>query len=246
MCGRINSMKEELVDSIGMPVIEKEKLMNSRRKIILHLLLYMTLCGPAFAQVVDIPDPNLRAAIAKELNIGGGAPITQADMSRLRYLDVEGDGISSLTGLELASSLTALFIHNNPAITDLSPLKGATQLRQLGIREMSVYNITPIDISPLRHLINLTHLDAGINRIVDITPLANLTNLVSIRLNDNLIIDITPLANLKNLVELLLDLNRIVDVRALAGLTQLQILEVHGNQIVDHSPLDALSLSIYI
>ena len=48
--------------------------MNSRQKLTLYLFLTIVLGSIAFAQVVDIPDPNLRAAIADELNIAHDAP----------------------------------------------------------------------------------------------------------------------------------------------------------------------------
>ena len=56
--------------------------MKFRRTLTLHLLLYIVLASAAFAQVVEIPDPNLRAAIAETLNIPHNAPITQGDMDR--------------------------------------------------------------------------------------------------------------------------------------------------------------------
>ena len=234
--------------------------MNFRQKITLSLLLYIVLGSDAFAQVVDIPDSNLRAAIADALRMPRGASIDQQDMNRLTHLDVQDQGIANLTGLEFAINLRELFIDNNPMIIDLSPIAGLTLLERLGMRALHAADITPlaqitslrvlditectlVDISPLSHLTNLKHLHAEINRIVDITPLANLTNLVTLGLNANRIIDITPLANLTNLVRLLLDHNRIVDVHPLAGLTQLQDLEIHSNRIVDHSPLNTLTLS---
>ncbi len=48
--------------------------MNSRQKITLYLFLTIVLGSVAFAQVVDIPDPELRAATADELNIAHDAP----------------------------------------------------------------------------------------------------------------------------------------------------------------------------
>ena len=58
--------------------------MNMRRtdKLLAALLLAILLgCGTgAYAQVVDIPDPNLRAAIQQNLNLTEDAPITRDDM----------------------------------------------------------------------------------------------------------------------------------------------------------------------
>ena len=57
--------------------------MYFRQKITLYLVFYIALCGGAFAQVVEIPDPNLRQAVRETLSLPAGAPITQADMRQL-------------------------------------------------------------------------------------------------------------------------------------------------------------------
>ena len=61
--------------------------MDFRQNIALYLLLSITLCLPLSAQQVEIPDPNLRAAIRSTLNPSVGVPITQADMPQLTQLD---------------------------------------------------------------------------------------------------------------------------------------------------------------
>ncbi|MDE0042285.1 MAG: hypothetical protein OXT74_09630 [Candidatus Poribacteria bacterium] len=48
--------------------------MNFRRKIAVSLLLCTALCVAAFAQVVHIPDPKLRAVVSEAI---GDNPITQ-------------------------------------------------------------------------------------------------------------------------------------------------------------------------
>ena len=200
-------------------------------------MLYITLSSAAFAQVVNIPDANLRAAIADTLNIPHNAPITQGDMNRLTDLVVNSQGIQNLAGLEFATNLEVLFIDDNP-ITDLGALSNLTNLTTLGMCGIATPNI-----NPLRHLVKLTHLDAAGCEIVDISPLSRLTNLTSLNLRQNLIISIEPLANLTNLVTLRLNTNLITDLTPLAHLTNLEFLEVFENPIRDFSPLDNLTLS---
>ena len=212
--------------------------MKFRWKITLSFLLYIALCGTAYAQVVEIPDPNLHAAIAETLNILHNAPITQDDMNRLSRLSVYNRDVQNLTGLEFASNLKVLYLDDNPMITDLRPVSGLAQLEHLGMRALRA-----VDITPLAQITNLRSLDVAECNLIDISPLSHLTKLTSLAAQINLIVDITPLANLTNLTHLTLNRNRIVDVSALAGLTKLEFLEIHHNSIVDHSPLDALSLS---
>ena len=211
--------------------------MNIRQKIDLCLLLYIVLGSAAFAQVVDIPDPNLRATIADELNIHRGAPITQKDMHLLTHLDIGKRGITNLTGLESATNLISLVISDD-SITDLSPIADLTQLESL-----FMWETRRVDIAPLANLTNLRNLTIQACNIVDISPLTTLTQLTSLNARYNRIIDITPLANLTNLVELRLTGNHISDVTPLSHFTRLDFLEIQHNRIADHSPIDGLALS---
>ena len=214
--------------------------MNIRQKITLNLLLYIGLGSVALAQPVHIPDANLRAAIAHELNIAHNNRITQEGMNRLTRLDMRDRGIANLRGLESATNLNFLMIADNP-ITDLSPIAGLAQLEHL-----HMWSIPRLDITPLANLTNLRILTIAECDIVDIGPLTKLAQLNDLNLRYNRIIDITPLASLTNLVALGLTDNRITDVTALAGLTRLESLEIQDNQITDHSPIDALTLSHFI
>ena len=220
-------------------------------------VLILSMFAYAQPSTVDIPDPNLRAAIADALNIAHGSPITQEDMNRLTDLDVRDQGIANLTGLEFATNLTFLQLKSN-RIEDIRPLANLTQLTELHLGGNRIEDISPlanltklreadldrneiVDVSPLARLTNLESLDLRINRIIDVSPLANLMQLTELRLNENRIIDITPLANLTNLVALWLSDNRITDVTALANLTQLTQLRLSNNQIKDVSPLENLT-----
>ena len=139
------------------------------------------------AQTVNIPDPNLRAAIADERGKVPSDPITMADMVVLTQLRGYHFNISDLTGLEAATNLTQLELGDN-SITDISPLAGLTNLTQLGLGDNSI-----TDISLLAGLTNLTRLWLNNNSITDISPLAGLTNLTQLWLNNNSITDISPL-----------------------------------------------------
>ena len=189
--------------------------MKFRQKITLYLLLYIVLNSAVFAQVVDIPDPKLRAAIADALNIAHDAAITDTAMRRLTKLLASDMGILDLSGLEYATNLTVLSLWGNPLV-DLAPIAKLERLEYLDIAACSIS-----DITALSNLVSLTILNARYNRIVDITPLASLTNLIDLRLNHNWITDVTALANL----------------------TRLESLEIQHNKIANYSPLDQLTLS---
>ena len=184
---------------------------------------------------VTIPDANLRAAIAAALGKARGATITQGEMTRLRSLSVVDEGISDLTGLEFATSLTFLNIEDNN-IRDISALRGLTHLTFLNFH---LNNVS--DVSVLSSLTSLTHLDFNDNNASDISSLRGLTNLIWLQCSYNNISDISSLRGLTNLETLYLHNNNISDVSLLRGLTNLETLGLHNNNITDLSPLSGLT-----
>ena len=187
------------------------------------------------AQTVDIPDPNLRAAVENARGKAPGATITVADMVILTNLRGDRFNISDLTGLEAATNLAGLFLEFN-SITDISPLAALTNLTELDLRGNSID-----DISPLTALTNLTRLGLGGNSITDISPLKGLTKLTVLGLWDTSITDISAVSGLTNLTVLFLWDNSINDISPLKGLTNLTSLIILGTSITDISPLAALT-----
>ena len=200
-------------------------------RLYLFLLVCFSISVTATAQTVDIPDPNLRAAIEAELGKASGDTITADEMATLTQIEVEDVDIRVLTGLEHATNLTRLILFN-ASISDLSPLAGLTNLTTLDLVGGSIS-----DLSPLAGLTQLTRLDLVDHSISDLSPLAGLTNLTRLNLVYSPISDISPLAGLTQLTTLYLYNNSISDISPLAGLTQLTLLLLHNNSISDISPL---------
>ena len=189
------------------------------------------------AQVVDIPDPNLRAEIALELGKAPEAPLTHAEMETLVGLSASSSDITDLRGIEFAINLTRLNLYVNK-ISDLSPLARLTNLTDLTLSD----NFGLSDLSPLAGLTNLTRLNIGATfDLSDLSPLAGLTNLESLSLYINKISDLSPLAGLTNLRYLNLRSNNISDIETLAGLTNLTRLDLRSNNISDIETLAGLT-----
>ena len=221
------------------------------------LLMFLTLPLTATAQVVDIPDPNLRAAVEKTLGKASDATITTADMAALTSLTARESNISDLTGLEHATSLTRLDLRDN-IISDISALAELTNLRRLYLSDNSVSDLSPLvgltnlttlylqrnnisGISAVTRLTNLTELPLDGNNITDISPIVGLTNLTYLDLDGNRVSDISVVAALTSLTRLELGGLGITDISFLAGLTQLRMLWLWGNLISDLSPLGGLT-----
>ena len=212
--------------------------------------------------VVNIPDPNLRTAIRETLKLPHGVPVTRAAMRQLTGLDAGDRGISNLTGLEHAISITSLLLHGNE-ISDLRPLTPLVNLTRLRLHTNQINDLSPlakltqlttlvlsanniVDIRPLANLTELTTLLLGYNGIVDISPLVDLNQLTRLEFDNNHIVDIEPLANLTQLTRLGLKGNYVTDISPLANLVNLEWLELQFNQIADHSPVDSRSIAHFL
>ena len=215
----------------------------------------------ATAQVVNIPDPELRAALELALDKESGVDITQADMESLKVLQASrchflkrsgvpqwvpilrrcpdsrfGHGIRDLTGLEFAINLEELHLAHNQ-ISDVTPLGALTKLIVLDLHN----NFKISDAFPLSVLKNLTHLSLWGNRVSDVSPLSVLTHLTYLSLENNEISDVSPLSTLTNLRGLDLEANQVSDVSPLKVLTNLTHLDFDSNRVSDVSPLAGMT-----
>ena len=157
-------------------------------------------------------------------------------IDHLETLDDLGlPAITDLTGLEHATQLRTLNLFGNEFL-DITPLAKLTQLRTLRLanNQISV-------IASLAKLTQLTKLALGGNQISDIASLAELTQLTDLGLDGNQISDITPLAQLTQLTSLSLTGNQIRDITPLAQLTKLTLLLLTTNHIRDITPLAQLT-----
>ena len=182
--------------------------------------------------VVQIPDPNLRAVIADELDKSPNAPITVEEMKRLRNLDARG--IRDLTGLQFATNLRRINISHNQ-VSDISPVAGLIGLRELWITDNPVS-----DISPVRGLTKLTHLGFGRCQVSDISPVRGLTNLVRLASDQTPVSDISPVRGLTNLRRLDIHHTLVSDLSPVAGLINLQRLDFGDSNVSDLSPVAGL------
>ena len=171
----------------------------------------------ATAQVGDIPDPNLRAAIEDALGLAAGATITADDLAGLTELSAANDNVGDLAGLEHATNLKKLILDGN-------------RIHRFGLE-------------PLQNLTNLKELWVRNNNISDIRYLSGLTNLELLYLRNNTISDISPLTQLTKLKRLELNCNRIVDIAPLVAIRRLGA-EAHVN--LSENPLNSQSVDVHI
>ena len=167
----------------------------SSRLLVVTVAATLLITQSVSAQVVEIPDPNLKQVIRETLQLSEDQPITQQGLLTLTSLDGRGRNIKDLTGLENATNLINLYLGGNQ-IQDITPIANLTKLRYL---DLSFNAIS--DVEPLESLIQLQTLNFTGNPIQDITPLANLINLERLHISGNFVTDFTPLQGL-NLIYL--------------------------------------------
>jgi internalin A len=110
------------------------------------------------AQVVNIPDPGLKAAVRQALGKPAG-DLTVADMEHLQQLLAQSRLIRSAEGLEAARNLAYLDLSYN-YLTDLTLSAELSKLTTLSVWGNQLTNLTlPVGLS------NLTVLTLGDNRL---------------------------------------------------------------------------------
>ena len=153
-------------------------------------------------------------------------------LKRLKELDLEGNLLSDVSILKGLKNLRYLSLRKNN-IYDISSLKDLTKLTYISLRENHIS-----DVSSLKELRDLTYLHIGFNyRISDVTPLKNLTNLLHLQLDHNKISDVSPLKNLTNLKHLDASDNQISDLSSLKDLKKLTWIDLDTNKNLDISHL---------
>lgn len=182
---------------------------------------------------VTIPDANLKAAIRLQLGLGANDTIKTNHMLQLHYLDISGDNVWDLTGMQTATNLDTLKASQH-FIASFAPLASLTNLKYLDI---SHYQGTSMNastvlsfatgLSNLRYL-NVANMETGLN----IAHLAGLSNLCILfaGLNQNLS-GLSSIFGLSNLDSLSVPHCSLSSISGISGLTHLRYLDLYYNDL---------------
>ena len=163
-----------------------------------------------------------------ELSVLGSLP-------DLKTLKLTGCGLSTVSGLEGAKSLTYLYLNNN-TLRNLTPLSGITTLKELYLQHNAV-----IDLSPLKDLNELQTLNASYNAITTLGSAAGLQKLTWLDLSSNKLASVDGLDKLSNVSYLSLAFNLLENADGLVGCVNLTELNISNNQISKIDSLKALA-----
>ena len=120
-------------------------------------------------------------------------------------------------------------------LEDLSPLKNLENLQHLDLNNTQVS-----DLSPLKNLENLERLAIQNTEVIDLSPLENLENLKVLFVFSTQVSNLCPLKNLRNLERLSIQDTEVIDLSLLKNLENLKVLYVGNTKVSDLNPLKNL------
>ncbi len=209
------------------------------------------------SEPIDVPDPNLRAAL--ELQLGPDFTASQAAAVTVLRLPA-GDGpVGDLTGLEAfpnieilqfenagntfksvaplesLTHLRVMFLENDAHLGSLSPLVNATGLTTLTLRNDAIS-----DPSSLPSLPKLGALNLSGNPIASLSALPSLPALGNLTLEGGHVSNLSALSKFPGLAVLDLGENEIASLASLPELPALQLLQLRGNELGELAGLPSL------
>ena len=173
-------------------------------------------------------DPALEKEVRRKAGKAEGE-LSLADVRKVRSVDLTRSGadIESLDpcAFPLLTGLHQLYIGRGN-VTDLTPIKGLTQLEGLRV------SMNPLsDIGPLAAMLHMDRLDLGRTQVRDLTPLKKMTKMTELMLDDTPVEDLAPLAGLTSLERLSIKRTRVSDLSPLKALRKLKFLYVGGSPV---------------
>ena len=174
-------------------------------------------------RVIEIADNKLAEALRNSMGKPVDEEFTLSELMALDTIEAEGQGITSLDGLEHASNLRMLRLKNN-RISDIEPILQHRFLQYLDLSHNPLF-----DISALRNHTNLEELRLDATLVNNIGELKKLGSLITLSLENAQIIDPSPLANLVNIEYLNLAGNYVNDLTPLRDLPALKTIQLNNN-----------------
>lgn len=168
--------------------------------------------------------------------------------TNLKWLSLNGCGVSNLSGLSTCSKLEYLDLSNDH-VADLSPLANCTNLTELYLTGNAVTvldvvatldNLQKLDLSynavqnlgALRACTQLSELNLSHCSLTDLSALGDIPSLTKLTASSNELETIEGLENCVNLVELDLSDNKLISVIQLSTIDSLKVVNINYNDVV--------------
>lgn len=146
---------------------------------------------------VYFSDDNLAAVVRQSLGLATDAPVPADALAGKTYLYAGAAQIERLDGLQYATGLTTLELHQNE-LRDISLLQtlGRNQPAGQGLRDLRLSSNSLQQLPDLSALQDLQSLQLAYTKISDVSALSHLSKLQTLSLLGNDITDIAPLSHL--------------------------------------------------
>ena len=167
--------------------------------------------------------PLLRSLTLPNCGITSISPLEKA--VSLTYLDLSNNAIRNIDMLAMLKDLQELNLESN-AITDLTPISGLSALTRLDVSSNVLTSLAPIS-----SLTNLTWLDASTNSIANLGEIGKLTGLTNLYLQSNKLTGVSGVEKCTALTDLNISKNTISDIEALSKLTKMMYFDFSFNSV---------------
>ena len=151
-------------------------------KVLIPIVIGLLVGGCALTPKVVPNSPEAKAAIEAAIRKAAKKPtgeLTQADLEKVTKLNLGGNKLTDVKGLEKLTKLKELYLAKN----QLTNVKGLEKLWQLTRLHLHSNQLT--DVKGLEKLTQLTHLNLTSNKLTSVTGLENLTQLTHLYLENN-------------------------------------------------------------
>lgn len=187
--------------------------------------------------------PALEAAIRWEIQKPTGA-IFATDFEGETWLNEREEAIADLSGIECWTTLEHLDLYGNEEatpLTDISPLRGLSRLDHLDLSCSEITDLNALRGKPRLEYLTLENYSSCRSDVAlnDLSPLEGLTSLTSLGLGGRPLGDLAPLSGLSRLEFLVVVYAGVSDISALSSLYALEELIVYDNDVTDWTQLGA-------
>ena len=162
-----------------------------------------------------------------------------ASLPNLTKLTLSSCGLSTIAGLNGASSLVTLDISGNGGIRNLEALSNMNTLEVLYLQHNALSNHAT-SLGQLSGLTNLKTLDISYNSVTSLEPVSSCVKLIRLCADGNQLTNLDGISGLSLMEHLSLDYNKLTDVSTLGSCMELTNLSIANNEITDISSLDVL------
>lgn len=209
-------------------------------------------------RIVTFEDEAVTRAIRKAVDKPKGK-IHLSDVINLKVLDIVGQGVSSLKGVEELKNLEKLGLFANRIdASQLKYINNLTKLKSLDLADNKLYEIpkgsfdnlenleelvldnteiSTLDKDMMSKLVNLRDLLIEENKFTNLDFLEGTKSIKNFLFRDNKITDIKGIRNNKNLEMFWGTGNMVSDISVLSGQKELNYFSMADNNITDISPL---------